>query len=87
MATRLSDTHPAIEKVQVRLNRELSPERKFELLNDLIMTGRRLSLAGLQARFPEASPQELQRRLATLILGSELACKVYGPEPQPPTTR
>ena len=49
------------------------------------MTVRKLAMAGLRERFPEAGPEELRRRLATLCLGRELAAKVYGPEPDPPT--
>ena len=87
MPTRLTDTHPETEKVQMDLLRAMLPAQKLQLLNDLILTGRRLSLSGLRARFPEASPEELRRRLSSLILGPELACKVYGPEPEPPTLR
>jgi len=58
---------------------------RFRVLNDLIVTGRILSLSCLRDRFPQAGPEELRRRLATLLLGSELATRVYGPEPQPPT--
>jgi hypothetical protein len=82
-----SDTHPAAEKVQIEILRSMSAPARFRVLNDLIVTGRILSLSGLQARFPQASPEELRRRLATLLLGSELATTVYGPEPQPPTIR
>ena len=85
MPTRMKDTRPEVEKVQMELLRAMSPAQKFQLLNDLILTGRRLSLAGLRSRFPEASPEELRRRLSTLILGPELAYKVYGPEPEPLT--
>jgi hypothetical protein len=60
---------------------------RFRVLNQLIVTGRILSLSCLQDRFPKAGPEELRRRLATLLLGSELAATVYGPEPQPPTIR
>jgi hypothetical protein len=87
MAPKLSDTSPEAERVQIKLLRVLPDWRKFRLLNDLIMTGRRLALAGLRERFPEASPDELRRRLATIVLGPELAAKVYGPEPDPPTIR
>lgn len=61
--------------------------QRFRELNDLIVTGRILSLACLEDRFPKAGPEELRRRLATLLLGPELATRVYGPEPQPPTIR
>lgn len=87
MPIRLTDTHPEAEKVQMELLRAMSSAQKFRLLNDLIVTGRMLSLSGLRVRFPEASPEELRRRLSTLILGPELACKVYGLEPEPPTLR
>jgi len=33
---------------------------------------------GLRSRYPQASEGELRRRLAGLILGDELARKVYG---------
>jgi hypothetical protein len=82
-----SDTHPAAEKVQIEILRSMSAAERFRVLNELIITGRILSLSGLQARFPKASPKELRRRLATLLLGSELATTVYGPEPPPPTIR
>jgi len=29
-------------------------------------------------RYPQASEGELRRRLAGLLLGEELACKIYG---------
>lgn len=83
----LSDTHPDVEKIQVAILRSMPSWRKFRLVNDLIVTGRKLALAGLRERFPGASAEELQRRLATLLLGPRLADKVYGPEPDPPTLR
>lgn len=85
MAQRFSDTHPEAERVQVEILRGMPSWRKFQLVNDLIITGRKLTLAGLRERFPAAKEQELRRRLATLLLGPELAAKVYGPEPDPPT--
>jgi hypothetical protein len=87
MAAPLSDTSPDSERVQIEILRSLPPWRRWQLLDDLILTTRELALAGLRERFPQADPQELQRRLATLLLGTELATKVYGPEPDPPTLR
>jgi len=85
MAHVLSDTSPEAERVQIEGLRSLPLWRKFELVSELIMTVRQMALAGLRARFCEASPAELHRRLATLCLGAELAERVYGPEPEPPT--
>ena len=81
----LSDTHPAAENVQIEILRSMPAVEKFRLVNDIIVTGRILSLACLRDRFPMAGPEELRRRLATLLLGSELATTVYEPEPGPPT--
>ena len=36
-------------------------------------------LSGLRESFPKETPEMLQRRLADLLLGEELAQKVYGP--------
>ena len=83
----LSDTHPEAERVQIEILRRMSDEQKFKMLSDLIMAGRALSMSSLRERFPNAGPEELRRRLATLLLGSELAAKVYGSEPDPPTIR
>jgi len=85
MTPKISDTSPEAERVQIQILRAMPSWRKFKLVNDMIVTSRKLALAGLRARFPGASEQELRRRLATLLLGPELASKAYGPEPGPPT--
>jgi hypothetical protein len=87
MATRLTDTSADAERVQIEILRSMPSWRKFQLWNDLNMAMRHVALAGLHERFPSAPPEELRRRLATLLLGPELAAQVYGPEPDPPTIR
>jgi hypothetical protein len=86
LGSMLSDTHPEAEKVQIEGLRTMPVWRKLLIVSDLSMTARQLTLAGLRYRFPNASLAELERRLATLCLGPELATKVYGPEPGEPTT-
>lgn len=86
MLPRVSDTDPAAERVQIEILRAMPSWQRFRAINDLIVMGRTLALAGLHERFPEAT-EELQRRLATLLLGPELAEGVYGPETDPPTLR
>ncbi|MBZ5542315.1 MAG: hypothetical protein LAO07_01380 [Acidobacteriia bacterium] len=85
MTPKISDTSPEAERVQIQILRAMPSWRKFKLINDMIVTTRKLALAGLRERFPRASEQELRRRLTTLLLGPELATKAYGPEPDPPT--
>jgi hypothetical protein len=76
-----SDTHPEMEALQIRLLREVPSWRKMEMLISLNASAQELALSGLQRRFPSASPNELRRRLADILLGQDLARKVYG-EPE-----
>ncbi len=75
------DTTPDAEAVLFKLWRETPAWRKLEIMEGLNRTARQLTLTGLRQRFPDASPQELRRRLAAILLGEELACRVYGPLP------
>jgi hypothetical protein len=77
----LSDTSPEAERVLVRLMREMPAERKLELAAEMFETVKLLALSGLRTRFPEASDEDLRRRLADILLGEELARKAYGPRP------
>jgi hypothetical protein len=43
---------------------------------------RDLALAGLRQRHPHDTLAQRQRRLAALLLGLELATRVYGPAPE-----
>ncbi|MFZ0959372.1 MAG: hypothetical protein WAO35_00590 [Terriglobia bacterium] len=85
MATQLSDTSAEAERVQIEILRSMPSWWKFQLWNDLNMSMRQVALAGVGERFPSASPQELRRTLATILLGQDLATQAYGPEPDPPT--
>ena len=73
-----SDTSPKMEALQIQLWREASPTRKMQMLAQLNASARALALAGLRSRYPQASETEIRRRLADLLLGEELARKVYG---------
>ena len=78
MSPLYSDTHPKVEALQIELWRQASPTRKIHTLAQLNASVRILALAGLRARYPSAAETELRRRLADLLLGEELARKVYG---------
>lgn len=75
----LSDTTPAVQAVLVDMLRRATPARKLEMTAQLNATVRTLALVGLQRRHPQADEAELQRRLADLLLGPELATRAYGP--------
>ena len=78
MNTLFPDTDPKMEALQIRLWREASPTRKMQMLTQLNEAARLLALAGLRSRYPQADENELRYRLAVLLLGEELARKVFG---------
>jgi len=78
MSALFPDTHPKMEALQIQLWREASPIRKMQMLAQLNESARLLAITGLRSQFPRASAEELRRRLADLMLGEELARKVYG---------
>jgi hypothetical protein len=49
------------------------------MVDQLNRTVKILALNGLRSRFPADTEAQIQRRLADLLLGPELALKVYGP--------
>ena len=75
------DTSPEAEAVLFKLWREAPAWRKWELMEDLNRAARQLALIGLRERFPDATQEELRRRLANILLGEELAARVFGPVP------
>lgn len=81
MSALFPDTHPKMEALQFELWRSASPTRKMQMLAQLNQSARILALAGLRSQYPQISDDELHRRLAGLLLGEEIACKVYGPLP------
>ncbi|HET9913860.1 MAG TPA: hypothetical protein VFQ13_18340 [Anaerolineales bacterium] len=78
MGVLFPDTHPKMESLQIQLWRQASPTRKMHMLAQLNASAHMVALAGLRSRFPDASATELRRRLADLLLGEELARKIYG---------
>jgi hypothetical protein len=74
-----SDTRPEAVQIKLNLLRQASPARKLALLGEMNQTVKLLALAGLKSRYPDETPEQLRRRLADLLLGPELALKVYGP--------
>ncbi len=73
------DTSIEAERIQFRIWRKMPAWRKLELVGEMNRAVRQLALVGLRQRYPSASERELQRRLADLLLGPDLAARVYGP--------
>jgi hypothetical protein len=81
MTSLYDDTHPKMEALQIQLWKQASPTRKMQMLAQLNASVQLLALTGLRSQFPKADEIELRRRLADLLLGEDLASKVYGKIP------
>ncbi|MEN4040933.1 MAG: hypothetical protein ROW39_01215 [Anaerolineaceae bacterium] len=81
MSALFPDTHPKMEALQIALWRSASPTRKMQMLAQLNQSAHLLALTGLRSQYPRAGETELRRRLAGLLLGEEIAIKVYGELP------
>ena len=55
----------------------LTSGKKFSIVDGLNETVKTLAVAGIRQRNPQATPQQIHRMLASLMLGEELARKVY----------
>ena len=77
MSALYSDTDPKVEQLQIELIRRMPAWRKLELVDDLNETVRVFAISGIKQRHPEATPERIRRMLAELMLGLELASKVY----------
>ena len=79
MTPHYEDTPQKILDVQVDILRKMPPEKKIRLIFEFSEMVKGFARTGLKLRHPNASEEELHRRMASLLLGEELAYKVYGP--------
>jgi hypothetical protein len=77
MSVLYSDTHPKMEALQIELIRRMPSWRKFSVVDGLNETVKLMAIAGIKQRNPNATPKQVHRLLAELILGKDLARKVY----------
>jgi hypothetical protein len=79
MTALFPDTRLEAEAVLIRLLRETPSWRKLEMVGQMNAAVKTMMFCGLRERYPQYPPALLQRRMADLLLGSELATRVYGP--------
>ena len=72
-----SDTHPKMEALQIEFIRRMPSWKKLAIVDGLNETVKTLAMSGIKERHPNATPQEIHQMLAKLMLGAELARKVY----------
>jgi hypothetical protein len=72
-----ADTAPEIEERQIAAWRAMSDGEKLQLVLRMSATVRQLTLAGVEQRYPDASPRERFLRVAQITLGDDLARRAY----------
>lgn len=77
MSSLFSDTHPKMEALQIELIRHMPSWKKISMVDSLNETVKTLAVSGIKQRHPEATPEQIRRMLAEIVLGLELARKVY----------
>ena len=77
MSSLYSDTDPRIEQLQIELIRRMPSWKKMGIVDGLNETVKTLAIAGIKQRNPNATPEQVHRMLAELMLGETLARKVY----------
>ena len=75
----LSDTDAQTEAVLLQMLRDAPVWQKWQRVGQLNAMAKSLVLSGLRQQYPHANENELRRRLADRLLGSELALAAYGP--------
>ena len=76
------DTTPDAQRKQYELMRQLSPEQKLYLAFALTDATRKLVLADLRHRFPDADEDEIKRRFIARVLSREDVIRAYGFDPK-----
>ena len=76
------DTDEEAERVLIELTRATPVWKKIEQVIATTALSRKFALAGLRARHPEATEQELQLRLGALVLDRDTMIRVYGWDPE-----
>lgn len=80
--THSRDTSPAAEAAQFAAWREMDPARKLALVSEWMRACEELSRAGVLARHPNASPREVDLRLAALRIDRETMIRFFRWDPR-----
>jgi hypothetical protein len=76
------DTTPEAQQAQFELLRHVPAWKRFALTCELIQAARKLMLADLRRRFPQAGEEELRRRLIARLLTRDEVISAYGFDPE-----
>lgn len=80
--TQASDVRREIEAVVVEGWRRMTPSDKVRQVRQLTRMARRFSTAGIRARHPGASDEEVRLRLASFWLDRETMIRLFDWDPE-----
>lgn len=76
------DTTPEAQQVQLELLRRLPVWKRLTLTCEIIQATRKLMLVDIRRRFPQASEEELRRRMIARLLTRDEVIRAYGFDPE-----
>jgi hypothetical protein len=77
-ARELDDTSDDARRILREMYASMTPAEKLRRMSEVTLAANQLALAGLAARHPKESRQQLLLRLARLRLGDDLVDRAYG---------
>lgn len=81
-AAGVSDTSPEVERMMIEIWRKATPAQKLEKVLSIGRSINELVRAYLRQQYPEATPREIELRLAARNLDRETMIKVFGWDPE-----
>jgi hypothetical protein len=77
-----SDTPRSVERMMLELWRQASPDQKLARMFGMGRMINELARAELRKRYPEASPREIELRLASRTIPRETMIRAFGWDPE-----
>lgn len=77
-----SDTTPEAQRMMFEMLSRVPAWKRLALTCELIQATRKLMLADVRRRAPDASEEELRRRMIARLLGRDEVIRAYGFDPQ-----
>ena len=78
----LSDTHPEVERLIIERYRQMSGAERLANVRALNRCAKRLQIADIRKRYPDADAREIRLRLASRSFPPEVMRKVFGWDPE-----
>lgn len=76
-----TDTHPAVERMMLDHWRRATPDQKLARMFAMGHTVNELARADLRARYPGATPREIDLRLRSRSLDRDTMIRTFGWDP------